>query len=104
MENNYPLIESNCGPQPEGVLYSSPGNDPNFIFTPDPLFESLTLYDTEGNIINVNSWTECAHYINGGWSSNLVTFVPGDKYIFYGLTVLCLLILVVKIIKTKSEK
>ena len=27
----------------------------------------------DGNVINVNSWVECAHYVNGGWSSVLET-------------------------------
>jgi len=43
------------------------GSDPNFVFTNDPLFDTIVLYSPEGNIINVNSWIECAHYVNGGW-------------------------------------
>ena len=23
----------------------------------------------DGNIVNVNSWIECAHYVNGGWDN-----------------------------------
>ena len=32
-----------------------------------PNFDVVVLFDIEGNIINVNSWIECAHYVSGGW-------------------------------------
>src|SRR6056300_1267559 len=60
------------------------GSDPNFVFTNDPLFDTIVLYSPEGNIINVNSWIECAHYVNGGWSNDLVT-QNGNELILYGL-------------------
>ena len=69
MKNIFFDIEKNCGENIDNIQYSDPGNDPNFVFENDPLFQTLTLYDPEGNIINVNSWFECAHYVNGGWSS-----------------------------------
>ena len=57
-----------CGEQPEGVNYIDPGNDPNFVFTSDPAFDVVTLFDVEGNSVFVNSFTECHHYANGGWN------------------------------------
>jgi len=60
------------------------GSDPNFVFTNDPLFDTIVLYSPEGNIINVNSWIECAHYVNGGWSNALLT-QNGNELILYGL-------------------
>jgi len=60
------------------------GSDPNFVFTNDPLFDTIVLYSPEGNIINVNSWIECAHYVNGGWSNDLLT-QNGNELILYGL-------------------
>jgi hypothetical protein len=60
------------------------GSDPNFVFTNDPLFDTIVLYSPEGNIINVNSWIECAHYVNGGWSNDLFT-QNGNELILYGL-------------------
>lgn len=84
MNNNTGNIEEVCGLSPEGVVYTDPGNDPNFVFTQDPSFETLSLYDVENNVINVNSWFECAHYVNGGWSnSQIIETFPGDKYIFF---------------------
>ena len=38
----------------------------------------MVLYDLDGNIVNVNSWIECAHYVSGGWSVNPATNLSGD--------------------------
>ena len=62
METNLEIIEQNCGNQPENQEFFIVGNDPNFVFENDPNFETLRLFDVEGNIINVNSWFECANY------------------------------------------
>ena len=64
------------------ALISYSPNDPNFIFENDPLFETVILYDTEGNVINVNSWLECAHYVTGGWSLSIDTFINEERYLF----------------------
>ena len=55
MDTNLEIIEKNCGNQPENQEFYIVGNDPDFIFVNDPNFESLRLFDIEGNIINVNS-------------------------------------------------
>ena len=67
MEENLDLIINVCGNQPENQELVEIGSDPNFVFQNDPNFTTLRLFDVEGNIINVNSWIECAHYVNGGW-------------------------------------
>ena len=38
-----------------------------------------------GNIINVNSWLECAHYVNGGWVNNMDAFINEEKILFFVL-------------------
>lgn len=81
MEIDLNLIEENCGIQPENQEFFIVGNDPNFVFENDPNFETLRLFDIEGNIINVNSWFECANYVNGGWSINNNSF-SGDLFFF----------------------
>ncbi|GIR20357.1 hypothetical protein CM15mP35_06180 [bacterium] len=81
METNLEIIEKNCGNQPENQEFFIVGNDPNFVFENDPNFETLRLFDVEGNIINVNSWFECANYVNGGWSINYNSF-SGDLFFF----------------------
>ena len=80
-------VENSCGVAPEDVSYFDPGNDPNFVFTNDPTFETVTLYDIEGNVANMNSWFECAHYVNGGWSSAQIINFQGDKFLFLSLLV-----------------
>ena len=81
METNLEIIEQNCGNQPENQEFFIVGNDPNFVFENDPNFETLRLFDVEGNIINVNSLFECANYVNGGWSINYNSF-SGDLFFF----------------------
>ena len=34
-------IEQNCGDNIENIQYYDPGNDPNFVFENDPLFETI---------------------------------------------------------------
>ena len=91
MEDNKQKIDASCGEQPLEVDFINPGNDPNYVFENDINFETLTLYDIDGNVINVNSWLECAHYVNGGWSNILIKNIPGDKYIFFGTFFLVLI-------------
>ena len=59
------------------------GSDPNFVFTNDPLFDTIVLYSPEGNIINVNSWIECAHYVRGGWSSSVNFSSIDEERVFF---------------------
>ena len=57
-------------------------NNPNFVFSNDPNYQTIVLFDTEGNIINVNSWIECANYVNGGWSTSVGDLVNGEQILF----------------------
>jgi hypothetical protein len=59
------------------------GNNPNFVFEYDPNFESLRLFDFDGNVVNVNSWLECANYVNGGWTNNISDFTNGEQILFF---------------------
>mgnify|MGYP006001120955 CR=1 FL=1 len=59
------------------------GNNPNFVFENDPNFDTVILFDTNNNIINVNSWLECANYVNGGWINNSVETFNGEQFIFF---------------------
>ncbi|MAR25835.1 MAG: hypothetical protein CMC50_00170 [Flavobacteriaceae bacterium] len=77
-------IEKTCGTKPENQEFFIVGNDPNYVFENDPNYETLRLFDIEGNVINVNSWFECANYVNGGWSMNYSSF-SGDLF-FFGVT------------------
>jgi hypothetical protein len=87
MDENLNNVIESCGIAPDGVSYYDPGNDPNFVFVQDPNFEIVTLYDVEGNIANMNSWFECAHYVNGGWSSAQILNYQGDRLLFISILV-----------------
>ena len=87
MDKNLNNVTDSCGIAPDGVSYFDPGNDPNFVFSQDPNFEIVTLYDAEGNIANMNSWFECAHYVNGGWSSSQILNFQGDRLLFFSMLV-----------------
>lgn len=87
MENKINLI---CG---EGNinLLEQIGNDPNFVFKNDPNFQTITLYNELGNVININSWLECANYVNGGWVSDKIEILKIEKNFFL---ILCLILLI----------
>ena len=66
-------IEKICGTSAISPDFESIANDPSFIFEPDANYTTVVLYNSEGSVINVNSWLECANYVNGGWSSIVQT-------------------------------
>lgn len=57
-----------CGPYPNGFKKATINSDLNFIFTNDPDFETVKVWDTDGNSVFVNSFIECEHYVSGGWN------------------------------------
>lgn len=72
-------IISICGESEEIFDFEVVGNDPNFIFENDPNFETVVLYDPDGNIVNVNSWIECANYASGIWTNGLYGQVDPER-------------------------
>ena len=74
-------IISICGNSNYLPDFEAIGNDPNFVFVNDPTYLTVKLFDTEGSVINVNSWIECANYVNGGWSNNIGVF-DGNLFFF----------------------
>ena len=80
MEIDLNNIEESCGKQPQDQEFFIVGNDPNFIFENDPSFQTIRLFDIDGNVINVNSWFECANYVNGGWTNSFNNF-SGDTFL-----------------------
>ena len=77
------------------ALSNIPG-DPNFVFINDPEFNTIRLFDIDGNIINVNSWIECAHYINGGWDINQITGYRSELILFGIVSLLTLIFIIYK--------
>ena len=56
------MIESICGPQPKDFVKATP-SDSSYIFTNDPSFNPLNLYDFFGRAATVNSYEECFYYV-----------------------------------------
>ena len=82
-----PEIERICGLSDYIPDFETIGNNPNYVFTNDPNYLTVQLLDSNGSVINVNSWIECANYVNGGWSDNLKTFINYEKYLFFVLLI-----------------
>ena len=90
-------FEQICGLAPEGTEgLNFQASDPNFVFENDPLYQTIVLYDRDGNIVNVNSWFECAHYVNGGWDNINYQNFGGDQTIFIGLLFIFSLYIIAK--------
>lgn len=89
-----------CGKSGDLVLLNQIGNDPNFVFKNDPNFQTIILFNDAGTRINVNSWIECANYVNGGWISDSIDLINGEKIVFFSL----LIIFVVRIVALKFFK
>ena len=86
MNENFEII---CGVSPQNKEnLNFQVSDPNFVFENDPLFETVVLYDKDGNVVNVNSWLECANYVNGGWTDYIGDFTNGEQYLFIAVTFL----------------
>ncbi len=62
-----------CGDYPEDFKKIDISDDINYVFTPDESYENVKLYDSENNSVFVNSFTECEHYVSGGWNYNPIS-------------------------------
>ena len=79
--------EKICGKSDIIPNFDEIGNDPNFVFLNDPNFEPVSLFNAEGNSVMVNSWLECANYVNVGWTDYYSDFFNGEKYYFTVLSI-----------------
>lgn len=71
------IVEKFCGEYPSEYITPDISSIPNYIFENDVNFETVQLWDIDGNTVFVNSFIECEHYVLGGWSlllSNLKTY------------------------------
>jgi len=89
-------IENICGKSDIIPNFDEIGNNPNFVFVNDPNFESISLFNINGNSVMVNSWLECANYVNGGWTNYISDFTNGEKYYFYIISISFLFYLALK--------
>jgi hypothetical protein len=85
------IIYKICGDEGRLSDLKSITNDPNYVFENDLNYDTIVLMNEQGNVINVNSWIECANYVNGGWFSDKIDLVNGEKYVFFGV-LMCLFV------------
>lgn len=79
-------------------------SDPSFVFEPDPSFNPITLFNEIGDTIMVNSWIECANYVNGGWTNFLIETINYEKYLFFILGLGSMMLIFPEILKKIKEK
>lgn len=63
-------IKNICGSYPDGFEKKDLDSNPNYLFINDPNYDGVTVYDSEGNSVFMNSFEECEHYVSGGWDYN----------------------------------
>ena len=96
------LIIGICGDGPLDEIELI-GNDPNFVFVSDSSFPTVVLYNEQGSVINVNSWLECANYVNGGWFDGIYDLVNGEKYVFFISITFLIIYKVTSLLKNKAQ-
>jgi hypothetical protein len=76
-------IELICGTSESNPDFEAIDSSSNFVFTPNPDFPPVRLFDLDGNVVFLNSWIECAYYVRGGWTNNVSDFIDGEKILFF---------------------
>ena len=94
-------IENICGKNIGEYSLENIQNNPNFVFENDPNYETVVLYSSEGTVINVNSWIECANYVEGGWTNSLISNTNSELYYFLFLIGFTFSLFIYKLIQKK---
>ena len=90
-ENLQNDVESICGENKSYTLQTVTEDNPDYVFTADPEFNPVRLYDSEANTVLVNSFEECSHYVSGGWGI-VEPAIVNNKLVYLGLLVLILVV------------
>ena len=83
-----------CGEYPKDFVKEDIASDPNFVFVNDSTYPRVNVYDADGNVITVNSFQECEHYVMGGWDKEPVQLQ--ETLLQYGLVFIVVGILITK--------
>ena len=86
-----------CGPYPDGFTKAAISSDANYVFTNDPDFLPVKVWDVDSNSVFVNSFSECEHYVKGGWNKipeiDFIVFHEGffhNAFLILSLATVCL--------------
>ena len=63
----------------------------------------LLYFLMKGDVINVNSWLECANYVNGGWISDKIDLINGEQQVFFFILISISLYLAYSKFRTKGS-
>ena len=96
-------IEIICGPDGNLDELENIQSNPNFVFENDPEFQTIVLFNESGDVINVNSWLECANYVNGGWISDKIDLINGEQQVFFFILISISLYLAYSKFRTKGS-
>jgi hypothetical protein len=89
---NENIFNNGCGENLTGVEEAVIPDGSDFVFINDPAYDALTLYDLDGNIVNVNSWQECMHYTKGGWGISPPETLD-YTFLYIPLVITCILLI-----------
>lgn len=89
------LVNDICGQEPVNYIKANPSGS-DYVFKNDPNFIEINLYDFLGNGATVNSFIECAYYVDGGWSPYKTTIFDLFEYGLKGLIVSIFIVTVYK--------
>ena len=99
-------VEALCGPYPENFIKKDILSNPDFVFINDPNYYTRILQDYDENFVSVNSFTECEHYVVGGWDymPKVVTETTFHTRISVSILLIILFQYTIKVVKTKLIK
>ena len=82
------IVEQLCGQYPSDFIKSDVLSNPNYVFVNDKSYPSITLLDYDQNVVTVNSFIECEHYVSGGWNY-MPTVATESEYhiILFGIVI-----------------
>ena len=92
-----------CGESDEVFDFEKIKSDPNFVFEADPNFNPITLFNESGSAVTVNSWIECANYVNGGWITSFTNLINYEKNLFYVLAITSIFLIASNIYKKRNK-
>lgn len=86
------LVVSLCGEYPSDFTKVDVISNPDFVFINDPLYPPTTLLDAERNIVTVNSFKECEHYVSGGWDYLPQFNIESTYHVYVGFFLIAFLV------------
>ena len=98
------IIEQLCGEYPTNFLKADVISNPNYIFTNDTSYPPITLLDYDKNVVTVNSFLECEHYVSGGWNYLPQVITESQYHLYIAAAVVIFLIVEIAIKRIRGIK